>query len=43
MSLQDLGMFDPSGGPYVSLGTKIDGKEIVRISVFDDTFIVDVA
>lgn len=43
LNVQDLGMFDPSGGPYVGLGTKIDGREIVRISVFDDTFIVDVS
>ena len=27
----DLGMFDPSGGPYVCLGMKIDGKEIKRL------------
>lgn len=27
----DLGMFDPSGGPYVALGTKINGKPIVHI------------
>ena len=38
----DLGMFDPSGGPYVALGTKIDGKEIVKIISLEDTFIVEV-
>lgn len=38
----DLGMFDPSGGPYVGLGTKIDGKEIVKISSLEDTFVVEV-
>ena len=26
-----LGMFDPSGGPYVCLGMEIDGKPITRI------------
>ena len=31
-----------SGGPYVGLGTKIDGKEIVKISSLEDTFIVEV-
>ena len=28
---QDLGMFDPSGGPYVCLGMKIDDNEIKRL------------
>ena len=31
MDWNDLGMFDPSGGPYVSVGDAIDGKKIVRI------------
>ena len=34
-------MFDPSGGPYVGLGTKIDGKKIVKISSLEDTFVVE--
>lgn len=28
---QDLGMFDPSGGPFVSLGDEIDGKKIKKL------------
>jgi len=32
LDLQDLGMFDPSGGPFICIGTKIDTKPIVRIS-----------
>jgi len=43
LDLQDLGMFDPSGGPYVALGTKIDEKEVVKISRLEDTFIVEVS
>ena len=39
---QDLGMFDPSGGPYISIGTGIDGKKIVKISADEDTYIVEV-
>lgn len=27
----NLGMFDPSGGPFVGLGMTIDGKPITRI------------
>jgi len=34
----DLGMFDPSGGPYVCLGMKIDGKPITRLSTTEDGF-----
>ena len=38
IDMQDLGMFDPSGGPYISCrdgdeypGTMIEGKEIIHI------------
>lgn len=37
----DLGMFDPSGGPYIALGTKVDGKEIVKISWHEDGFMLE--
>lgn len=43
VDMSDLGMFDPSGGPYVALGTKVDGREIVRIGNAEDGFIVEVA
>lgn len=33
IDITDLGMFDPSGGPYVCLGMEIDGKPITRLSV----------
>ena len=32
VDVTDLGMFDPSGGPYVCLGMEIDGKPITRLS-----------
>lgn len=32
----DLGMFDPSGGPYVCLGMEIDGKPITRLYSGED-------
>jgi hypothetical protein len=32
----DLGMFDPSGGPYVCLGMEIDGKPITRLYSRED-------
>ena len=30
---QDLGMCDPSGGPYITIGSNIEGKTVTRISV----------
>lgn len=35
----DLGFVDPSGGPFIELGSSIDGRKIKRISAsgnFDD-------
>ena len=32
----DLGMFDPSGGPFVGLGMEIDGKPITRLYSKED-------
>jgi len=39
----DLGMFDPSGGPYIGLGTKVDDKPIVKIADTDMGFVVEVS
>lgn len=30
---QDLGMVDPSGGPFISLGMKLNGKQVSKIWV----------
>ena len=40
---QNLGMFDPSGGPYISLGQILEGKEIVRRRQTDGSFYAEVA
>ena len=32
----NLGMFDPSGGPFVGLGMEIDGKPITRLYSTED-------
>jgi len=37
----NLGMFDPSGGPYVCLGMEIDGKPITRIYSETGAFYVE--
>jgi len=33
IDFDDLGFVDPSGGPYISTGMEIEGREIVRIFV----------
>ena len=38
-----LGMFDPSGGPYIALGQTLEGKEIVRLRHSDGCFYAEVA
>lgn len=42
IDLSDLGMFDPSGGPYIGLGTEVDGKPIVKIAAIDSGYVVEV-
>ena len=34
----DLGMFDPSGGPYVTPGMEIDGKKIKKLYTTESGF-----
>lgn len=36
MDFSDLGFVDPSGGPFIALGMKIEGREVVRIGVDGD-------
>ena len=42
LDTNDLGMFDPSGGPYICLGTKVDDKPVVKIASTDVGFVVEV-
>lgn len=42
VDMSDLGMFDPSGGPYIALGIEIDGKPITRISSVKEGFLLEV-
>jgi hypothetical protein len=39
IDLDDLGMFDPSGGPYVTIGMEIDGRPIKRIFNHKNIFV----
>jgi len=34
----DLGMFDPSGGPFVALGMEIDGRKIKKLYATENGF-----
>ena len=43
LDLNDLGMFDPSGGPYVGIGSLVEGRVVEHIRSADKTFIVKVA
>ena len=36
IDLSDLGFVDPSGGPFIALGMRINGREIKRISETGD-------
>lgn len=39
----DLEFFDPSGGPFVSVGSKLFGKEIIKLASNDLGFLITVA
>lgn len=39
----DLGFVDPSGGPFISVGYKIEGRKVVSIRMVFDTIFFDVA
>ena len=41
MDLLDLGFVDPSGGPFVSLGTEINGRKIAKISVYSEVIMLE--
>jgi hypothetical protein len=36
MDFTDLGFVDPSGGPFIELGMKIEGRKIVNISAVEN-------
>lgn len=42
MDFNDLGFVDPSGGPFIQLGMKIEGREIRRISAEDEKILFEV-
>lgn len=38
----DLGFVDPSGGPFISIGYKIDGKSVKKIKAVDEKIMFEV-
>ncbi len=42
MDFTDLGFVDPSGGPFIELGMRIDGRKIVNISAKEDNIYFEV-
>lgn len=42
LDYSNLGFVDPSGGPFIGLGYKIEGRKVVRIRVDGDTIYFDV-
>jgi hypothetical protein len=41
MDFNDLGFVDPSGGPFISLGYRIEGLPVVRIRLVADQLLFD--
>ena len=42
MDFNDLGFVDPSGGPFIELGMKLEGKPIKNISVVGEKILFGV-
>ena len=42
MDFNDLGFVDPSGGPFIELGMKIEGRKITRIRAEGDMILFEV-
>lgn len=42
LDYSNLGFVDPSGGPFIGIGYKIEGRKVVRISIEGDTIYFDV-
>lgn len=43
MDLTDLGFVDPSGGPFISVGSVIEGRKISKIQLAGDQLVFEVA
>ncbi len=39
---ENLGFVDPSGGPFIGIGYKIEGRKVIRIRSHDDQLLFEV-
>lgn len=42
IDFNDLGFFDPPGGPWISIGQPIEGKNVVKISSVEGKILLTV-
>ena len=42
IDMNDIGMFDPPGGPYVDIGSIVEGKKVKSIASSDGSLFVEV-
>ena len=42
IDMNDLGFADPSGGPFIGIGSKIDGRNVVKISAVGEQVFFEV-
>ena len=42
LDMNDLGFFDPSGGPFVGIGSKIESGTVTRIMRTDEGILVEI-
>lgn len=42
IDFDNLGFVDPSGGPFISLGYKIDERVVMRIRIVDEKILFEV-
>lgn len=43
VDMSDLGFVDPSGGPFISIGYKIEGRPVTRIRAEKENLFLEVA
>lgn len=42
IDMNDLGFADPSGGPFIAIGYRVNGRKVVRIGATQDDVILEV-
>lgn len=42
LKMDDLGAIDPSGGPWISIGCTVEGKEVTKIDASGEEILITV-